>query len=76
MEKVSAVEMRSCATCKFSGIHRPPPPEIGKIRVCKRFPPVMTMLMTENGPAGVCNFPIVTDEIWCFEYAPEGAANS
>lgn len=72
-DKISAVEMRACASCKFSGIHRAPP-ELFKMRVCKRFPPSVVLV---PGPQTVTAsaWPVVADEAWCYEYAPEGAAN-
>ena len=73
--KTSAVELRSCASCKFSAVQQLPPPNLEKVRVCKRFPPQVNVIGTERGPAWTSNFPIVADEIWCFEYAPDQAAN-
>ena len=74
-QKTSAVEMRSCATCKFCAVQQLPPPEITKVRVCKRFPPQVNVVQSQQGGAFMVNFPIVADEVWCYEYAPEGAAN-
>lgn len=75
-DKVSAVEMRACATCKFSELVRMSPQDLTRVRVCRRFPPVPIMASQQNGNIGIAAVsPIVADSTWCHEYAPEGAAN-
>lgn len=66
----------TCATCRYSIVQQLPPPNIGKVRVCRRFPPTVVSTPAQNGINLMSPFPIVADENWCFEYAPEVAANS
>lgn len=74
-EKTSSVETRACATCKFSILQRISPTDLTRVLVCRRFPPQLVPMQNEGGIGLAALFPVVTDEAWCYEYAPEGAAN-
>lgn len=58
-----------CANCKFSTVQQLPPPNIAKVRQCKRLPPVAILLPQPNGSVALtAHFPIVADSLHCFEF--------
>lgn len=71
----SAIELRACSTCKFSVLQRIAPTDLTRVRVCRRMPPQLVPMQNEQGIGLAALFPVVSDDCWCHEYSPEGAAN-
>lgn len=65
--------MRSCGTCEFKGLYMRPDGEMGAT-ICRRHPPVVTVVLTptQNGPQLVSptSWPEINDRQWCGEYKP------
>jgi hypothetical protein len=65
---------RSCSHCRFSET-QPPRPDLKRVMICRRDPPQMTQMLTDRGIVSMVNFPTVTPDTWCHQYAPRAIEN-
>lgn len=66
---------RDCMTCKYRDTIFAPPPSIERMNLCRRFPPVTTVMPGPQGFAVGSSFPAVGPDVWCHEWTAEPAAN-
>lgn len=59
---------KACKDCVYAEKQPLPPPNLHSIIVCRRFPPQMTQIPQPNGVASLVNFPMVKEDLWCWEY--------
>ena len=57
---------RVCASCKFSTTDLAPDKSI--VRFCRRHPPQLNLLLTQQGPLVMSHNPQVKDDFWCGEF--------
>lgn len=72
-----APDRACCANCRFSVVNQMPPPNLGKVRQCKRFPPqtiaVMARMGNQMGMQIQSMWPQVDETSHCYEF--QGAEN-
>ncbi len=58
-----------CASCRFSFLNQLPPPNIGKILVCKKNPPTPVILVFNGQPSMLpATHPNVPEDFWCYAF--------
>lgn len=66
-----------CAHCRFSVVQQLPPPNLGKVRQCKRFPPIPIVVPARMGNQMGMNiasmWPQVDETSHCHEFEPAAA---
>lgn len=68
-----------CMTCRFAVMAQRNDPKTGKtildphFRVCRRFPPIVCVIPSPNGPTPQPLNPVVASSFWCGEYQSSGA---
>lgn len=63
-----------CKNCVFSTLTQLPPPNIGKVLICRRFPPTPQLVMDSSGRiTGLqSNFPPTLADSGCGEFQSTG----
>lgn len=63
-----------CKTCRFNHEMQAPPPNLGKVSLCKKDPPQIMLMPTAHGMVPGSAFPQITD--WCFGFEPRPLARA
>lgn len=58
-----------CAKCRFTTVEQAPPPNLQKVRLCKRFPPVPVLVPVRGGATLTAMWPPMQDNGHCHEFS-------
>lgn len=59
---------RTCLQCAYKEIQQLPPPNLGKVMICRRFPPQAIVQQVGNQMNMTSTHPIVGPQTWCHEF--------
>lgn len=63
-----------CSDCRMCVEQQLPPPNIGKVSVCKCLPPTPLLIPQGGGQvAQVAMWPVVAPDMFCFQFEPRDA---
>jgi hypothetical protein len=65
---MSTTQPRACSRCMFIEVQPPKPPNLTGLMICRRDPPQMSQMLTQQGIVSMVNFPTVAPDTWCYQF--------